>query len=92
MHVKNVELKIINSQFEYIKRKNGILDKEDIYNELTEIAKHLHDEIIKYNFSPSGDRWIMVNTPAVNSLTKVFDMVCDLGIKLEEDLKNEISE
>ena len=34
----------------------------------------------------------MVNTPAVNSLTKVFDAVCDLGIKLEEDLKNEISE
>ena len=34
----------------------------------------------------------MINTPAVNSLTKVYDMVCDLGIKLEEDFKNEISE
>ena len=31
----------------------------------------------------------MVNTPAVNSLTKAFDMVCDLGIKLEEDFKND---
>ena len=68
------------------------MNKEDIYNELTEIAKHLYDEIIKYNFSPSGERWTMINTPAVNSLTKVYDMVCDLGIKLEEDFKNEISE
>ena len=34
----------------------------------------------------------MINTPAVNSLTKVFDMVCGLAIKLEEDFKNEISE
>ena len=68
------------------------MNKEDIYNELTEIAKHLYDEITKYNFSTSGERWIMVNTQAVNSLTKVFDMVCDLGIKLEEDFKNEISE
>lgn len=68
------------------------MNKEDIYSELTEIAKHLYDEIIKYNFSPSGDRRIMVNTPAVNSLTKVFDMVCNLGIKLEEDFKNKISE
>ena len=25
------------------------MNKEDIYNELTEIAKHLYDEIIKYN-------------------------------------------
>ena len=65
------------------------MNKEDIYNELTEIAKHLYDEIIKYNFSPSGERWIMINTPAVNSLTKVFNMVCDLGIKLEEDFKND---
>ena len=68
------------------------MKKEDIYNELNEIAKHLFDEIIKYNFSPSGDRLILINTQAVNSLTKVFDMVCDLGIKLEEDLNNEISE
>ena len=81
-----------SSQFDYIARRSGILDKEGIYNELTKIAKHLYDEIIKYNFSPSGERWIMVNTPAVNSLTKVFDMICDLGIKLEEDFKNEISE
>ena len=68
------------------------MNKEDIYNELTEIAKHLYDEIIKYNFSSSGKRWIKINTPAVDSLTKVFDMVCELGIKLEEDFKNEISE
>ena len=70
----------------------GILNKEDIYSELTEIAKHLYDEVIKYNFSPSGERWTMINIPAVNSLTKVFNMVCDLSIKLEEDFKNEISE
>ena len=72
--------------------RGGILNKEDIYSELTEIAKHLYDEIIKYNFSPSGERWTMINIPAVNSLTKVYDMVCDLSIKLEEDFKNEISE
>ena len=65
------------------------MNKEDIYSELTEIAKHLYDEIRKYKFSHSGERWIMINTPAVNSLTKVFNMVCDLGIKLEEDLKND---
>ena len=63
-----------------------MMNKEDIYNELTEIAKHLYDEIIKYNFSPSGERWIMINTQAVNSLTKVFDMICDLGIKLENEV------
>ena len=68
------------------------MNKEDIYSELTEIAKHLYDEIIKYNFSPSGERWTMINTPAVDSLTEVLHMVCDLGIKLEEDFKNEISE
>lgn len=68
------------------------MNKEDIYSELTEIAKHLYDEIIKYNFSPSGERWTIINTPAVDSLTKVFNMVCDLGIKLGEDFKNEISE
>ena len=68
------------------------MNKKDIYSEIAEIAKHLYDEIMKYNFSPGGERWIMVNTPAVNSLTKAFDMVCDLGIKLEEDFKNEISE
>ena len=68
------------------------MNKKDIYSEIAEIAKHLYDEIIKYNFSPSGDRWIMVNTPAVDSLTEVLHMVCDLGIKLEEDFKNEISE
>ena len=72
--------------------RGGILNKEDIYSELTEIAKHLYDEIMKYNFSPSGERLIMVNTPAVDSLTEVLHMVCDLGIKLEEDFKNEISE
>ena len=77
---------------EVIARGSDILNKEDIYSELTEIAKHLYDEIIKYNFSPSGERWRMINTPAVNSLTKVFDMVCGLRIKLEEDFKNEISE
>ena len=77
---------------EVIARRSGILNKEDIYSELTEIAKHLYDEIIKYNFSPSGERLIMVNTPAVDSLTEVLHMVCDLGIKLEEDFKNEISE
>ena len=60
------------------------MNKEDIYNELTEIAKYLYNEIIKYNFNPSGERWIMINTPAVNSLTKVFEMVCNLAIKLEE--------
>ena len=65
------------------------MNKEDIYSELTEIAKHLYDEIMKYNFSPSGERLIMVNTPAVDSLTEVLHMVCDLGIKLEEDFKNE---
>ena len=68
------------------------MNKKDIYSEIAEIAKHLYDEIMKYNFSPSGERLIMVNTPAVNSLTKVFDMVCGLSIKLEEDFKNEISE
>ena len=68
------------------------MNKKDIYSEIAEIAKHLYDEIIKYNFSPSGERWTMINTPAVNSLTKVFDMVCGLRIKLEEDFKNEISE
>ena len=68
------------------------MNKEDIYSELAEIVKHLYDEIMKYNFSPSGERWTMINTPAVNSLTKVFDMVCGLRIKLEEDFKNEISE
>ena len=68
------------------------MNKKDIYSEIAEIAKHLYDEIIKYNFSPSGERWTMINTPAVNSLTKVFNMVCDLSIKLEEDFKNEISE
>ena len=68
------------------------MNKEDIYNELIKIAEHLYDEIRKYRFTSSGERWIMENTPAVNSLTKVFDMVCDLGIKLEEDFKNEISE
>ena len=78
--------------FEIIARRRGILNKEETYNELTKIAKYLHDEIIKCNFSPSGERWLMINTPAVNILTKVFDMVCDLGIKLEEDFKNEISE
>ena len=77
---------------EVIARRSGILNKEDIYSELTEIAKHLYDEIMKYNFSPSGERLIMVNTPAVDSLTEVLHMVCDLGIKLEEDFKNEISE
>ena len=77
---------------EDIARGSGILNKEDIYSELTEIAKHLYDEIMKYNFSPSGERLIMVNTPAVDSLTEVLHMVCDLGIKLEEDFKNEISE
>ena len=60
------------------------MNKEYIYNELTEIAKHLYNEIIKYNFNPSGERRIMINTPAVNSLTKVFEMVCNLAIKLEE--------
>ena len=69
-----------------------MMNKEDIYNELIEISKHLNDEIIKYNFSPSGKRWIMMNTQALNSLTKVFDMVYDLIIKLEEDFKNEISD
>ena len=44
---------------------------------------------MKYNFSPSGERLIMVNTPAVDSLTEVLHMVCDLGIKLEEDFKND---
>lgn len=68
------------------------MNKKDIYSEIAEIAKHLYDEIMKYNFSPSGERWTMINTPAVNSLTKVFDMVCGLRIKLEEDFKNEISE
>lgn len=68
------------------------MNKEDIYSEIAEIAKHLYDEIMKYNFSPSGERLIMVNTPAVDSLTEVLHMVCDLGIKLEEDFKNEISE
>ena len=63
-----------------------MMNKEDIYNELTEIAKHLYDEIIKYNFSPSGERWTIINTSAVNSLNKVFDMVCDLGIKLEKEV------
>ena len=68
------------------------MNKEDIYSEIAEIAKHLYDEIIKYKFSPNGESWIMVNTPAVDSLTEVLHMVCDLGIKLEEDFKNEISE
>ena len=68
------------------------MNKKDIYSELTEIVKHVYDEIIKYKFSPSGEPWIMVNTPAVDSLTEVLHMVCDLGIKLEEDFKNEISE
>ena len=68
------------------------MNKKDIYSEIAEIAKHLYDEIMKYNFSPSGERWTMINIPAVNSLTKVFNMVCDLSIKLEEDFKNEISE
>ena len=63
-----------------------MMNKEDIYIELTEIAKHLYDEITKYNFSPSGKRWIMINTQAVNSLTKVFDMICDLANKLEKEV------
>ena len=68
------------------------MNKKDIYSEIAEIAKHLYDEITKYNFSPSGERLIMVNTPAMDSLTEVHHMYCDLGIKIEEDFKNEISE
>ena len=64
-----------------------MMNKEDIYNELSEIANHLYDEIIKYNFSPSGERWGIINISAINSLTKVFDMVCDLSIKLENEVK-----
>lgn len=61
------------------------LNNEEIYDELEKIAKWLHDEIVRYNFNPSGHRKVMINTPAVNSLTKAFDMVYNLGIKLEEN-------